>query len=66
MMIWKLLLKFGYVQVTRCRDCKFAHELANGMYDCQGGLTEAWDYSTDEPKQNQVPPDGYCFMGERR
>lgn len=57
---------FAREKITRCRDCRFAAELVNGMYDCQGELTESWDYYNDEPKQNQVPPDGFCCWGEPR
>ena len=53
-------------EIVRCRDCKFAVKLENGMYSCGGKLTEPWDYYNDEPNRNEVPPDGFCKWGEKR
>jgi len=63
-----------YVKVVRCRDCKHAYEVtwpANyqvppDYLDCGGPLVETWDYYNDGPKDNPVPPNGFCFYGERR
>lgn len=60
--------------LVRCRDCKYAHEVTwpvtwrtpEGYLDCTGELVEKWDYLRDEPKNNPVPPDGFCAWGERR
>ena len=52
--------------VVRCKDCLHATELLDGTYDCSGYLAETWDYYNDEPKQNIVPPDGFCSWGEPR
>lgn len=61
-------------EIVRCRDCKHADEvtwLASSKVppdylDCNGPLVESWDYYNDEPKDNPVPPDGFCAWGERR
>ena len=53
-------------EIVRCRDCRYAHEMLDGMYDCFGHLATTWDYYSDEPKQNPVEPDGFCAWGERR
>ena len=52
-------------EIVRCRDCRYAHEMLDGMYDCFGHLATTWDYYSDEPKQNPVEPDGFCAWGER-
>lgn len=60
--------------ITRCRDCKHSNEVTwpvqyqvpQDYLDCNGPLVETWDYWNDEPKDNPVPPDGFCFYGERR
>lgn len=52
--------------IVRCKDCEFAHEMDNGMYDCLGYLTEPWDYYNDCPKENPVEPNGYCAWGKSR
>ena len=51
--------------IVRCKDCKHA-TLVDGTYNCSGDLVETWDYYNDEPKQNIVPPDGFCFCGKPR
>lgn len=51
--------------IVRCKDCKFAYEMDDGMYDCIGHLVETWDYYNDCPKENPVEPNGYCAWGER-
>lgn len=61
-------------EIIRCRDCKHGHEsdwpvfleIPSDYLDCTGPLVETWDYYHDEPKDNPVPPDGFCFGGERR
>lgn len=61
-------------EIVRCRDCKHADEVTwpasskvpPDYLDCGGPLVETWDYYNDEPKDNPVPPDGFCFYGERR
>lgn len=68
------LEQFGYVKVVRCRDCKYADEVIwptsskvpPDYLDCNSPLVETWDYYNDEPKDNPVPPNGFCFHGERR
>lgn len=63
-----------YEQIVRCRDCKYADEVTwpasskvpPDYLDCGGPLVETWDYYNDEPKDNPVPPNGFCFYGERR
>lgn len=60
--------------IVRCRDCKHGHEsdwpvfleIPSDYLDCTGPLVETWDYYHDEPKDNPVPPDGFCKWGERR
>ena len=61
-------------EIVRCRDCKHSNEVmwpANyqvppDYLDCGGPLVETWDYYNDQPKDNPVPPNGFCFHGERR
>ena len=68
------LAEYDYVKVVRCRDCKHANEVTwpasskvpPDYLDCGGPLVETWDYYNDEPKDNPVPPNGFCFYGERR
>ena len=63
-----------YVKVVRCKDCDSATEViwpkSSGIpadwLDCHGELVETWDYYNDEPKDNPVPPNGYCAWGERK
>lgn len=50
-------------RVVRCRECRFAQELCDGMYDCNGPMVQTWDYYNDEPLRNPVPPDGFCAWG---
>ena len=60
--------------IVRCRDCKHGHEVTwpvqsgipSDYLNCSGYLVETWDYYNDEPKDNPVPPDGFCAWGERR
>ena len=60
-------------EIVRCRDCKHGHEVTwpvqseipSDYIDCSGYLVETWDYYNDEPKDNPVPPDGFCAWGER-
>lgn len=68
------LKRADLVAVVRCRDCRFASEVTwpiqyqvpPDYLDCHGELVETWDYYNDEPKDNPVPPDGFCAWGERR
>lgn len=68
------LRALGWEEVVRCRDCKYADEVTwpadyqvpPDYRDCGGPLVETWDYYNDEPKDNPVPPNGFCFCGERR
>ena len=53
-------------EIVRCKDCADAVELTGGMFDCLGDLVESWDYYDDCPKQNLVPPNGFCFLGKRK
>lgn len=61
-------------EIVRCGDCKYADEVTwpasskvpPDYLDCGGPLVETWDYYNDEPKDNHVPPNGFCFCGERR
>lgn len=53
-------------EIVRCRDCVFAFKEDNGMYSCNGDLTELWDYYNDCPVDVLVPADGFCFCGKRR
>ena len=53
-------------EIVRCCDCDYAYEAEGGMYDCLGPLTTSWDYYNDEPQQNLVPPNGFCFHGKRK
>lgn len=61
-------------EIVRCRDCKYADEVmwpisskvSPDYLDCNSPLVETWDYYNDEPKDNPVPPNGFCFHGERR
>ena len=60
--------------IVRCRDCKHAHEvtwpvqsqITPDYLNCSGYLVDTWDYYNDEPKDNPVPPDGFCAWGERK
>lgn len=62
------------VSVVRCRDCRYSYEctwptwpdVPDDYLDCTGELVELWDYNSDQPKMNPVPPDGYCYWGERK
>ena len=51
--------------IVRCKDCIYATELLDGSLNCHGYLVETWDIERNEPKQNIVPPDGFCCWGER-
>lgn len=53
-------------RIVRCRDCRFAQELCDGMYDCNGPMVQTWDDYNDEPMDNPVPPSAYCAWGELR
>lgn len=53
-------------RVVRCRDCRFAFETCDGMYDCNGPMVQPWDYYNDQPMSNPVPPSAYCAWGELR
>lgn len=53
-------------RVVRCRDCRFADETCDGMFDCHGPLTCEWDDYNDQPMRNPVPPSAYCAWGELR
>lgn len=60
--------------IVRCRDCRYGCEciwptwfdVPGDYLDCTGELVELWDYHRDQPKMNPVPPDGYCYWGERK
>lgn len=60
--------------IVRCRDCKHGHEvnwpafleIPSDYLDCTGPLVTTWDEYHDQPKDNPVPPDGFCAWGERR
>lgn len=61
-------------EIVRCRNCIYADEVTwpssskvpPDYLDCGGPLVETWDYYNDVPKDNPVPPNGFCFYGERR
>ncbi len=61
-------------EIVRCFSCKYGHEVTwpvqseipKDYLDCVGPLVETWDYYNDEPKDNPVPPDGFCKWGERK
>lgn len=61
-------------EIVRCRDCRHAFEviwpvqsnIPSDYLDCTGELVECWDYYNDEPKDNPVPPNGFCAWGERK
>ena len=61
-------------EIIRCRDCRHGIEVVwPACYDipadwlnCHGYLAPSWDYYNDEPSETPVPPDGFCFWGERR
>lgn len=50
-------------RIVRCRDCRFAHETCDGMFDCEGPMVQTWDYYNDQPMSNPVQPDGFCAWG---
>lgn len=60
--------------IVRCRDCKHGHrvtwpvqsQIPPDYLNCSGYLVDTWDYYNDEPKDNPVPPDGFCAWGKRR
>ena len=61
-------------EIVRCRDCKHGYEVTwpavsktpSDYLDCTGPLVETWDYYNDQPKDNPVPPYGFCAWGERK
>lgn len=60
-------------RLVRCRDCYFGKKVhwptnsktPSDWLDCVGPMVETWDYWNDEPKDNPVPPNGFCAWGER-
>lgn len=69
---WNTVLDHNQ-EIVRCRDCKHGHEVTwpaksqipQDYLNCSGYLVAIWDYYNDEPKDNPVPPDGFCAWGAK-